>query len=101
MTFIITDGIDLSSGNFRIVPSISIGTSTSPIANAFLDILVKFLTSFVSVSITGYFDIIFKNISSPPSLSFCGNANCNTTNAAPFLYALTTIRPMWSLFQGH
>ena len=93
MTFIITDGIELSSGNFRIVPSTSMGTSTSPIANAFLLILNKFLASFVSVSMTGYFVIIFKNISSPPSLSFCVKTNCNTTNAAPFLYALTTVRP--------
>ena len=84
IVFIITLGTELSSGNFLIVPSTSIGTSTSPTPNTFLFILIRFFASLVSVKITGYFEIIFKNISSPPSLSLCTKTTFKKTKAAPF-----------------
>ena len=93
--------MELFTGNFLIVPSISTGTSTLPTPKDFLEILCRFLTSFVSVNITGYFVIILRNISSPPNLSLCTKTTFKKTRAAPFLYALIIVRPNKSLFQGH
>ena len=55
ITFNITSGIEFFSGSFLIVPSMSTGTSTLPTPKDFLEILCRFLTSFVSVNITGSF----------------------------------------------